>query len=115
MVGRQDLDRAAVDLAADILDGHLHGLDLAGREIAINAREAVHHRDLQRARRLCLRNRSKANGRQAKRGRDNARISESVSNFHTLVLPNAAKAAEARNLASALHGRQCWTAARTSV
>ena len=36
MIGRQDLDRSTEHLAADIFDGELHGLDFAGREVAID-------------------------------------------------------------------------------
>ena len=51
----QDLhDSTAQHLAANILDGQLHGLDLALREIAVDPGEAVHHADLEWHRRLRL-------------------------------------------------------------
>jgi len=50
MVRRQDFDRAAVDLPAHVFDRHLHGLDFACGQVAIDTGEAVHHRDLERRR-----------------------------------------------------------------
>src|SRR5919112_6787992 len=65
MVGPQELDRAAEHLAAEIVDRHLRGLDLAEIEIGVNTGEPFGDADLERRRRLGLRQGHEAQGSQA--------------------------------------------------
>jgi hypothetical protein len=92
MVGRQDLDRAAEHLAArvlgGILDRQLHGFDFAGRQVAIDAREAFHDADLERRRRLGLGDRHHAYGSETGEGNSRADIANRFTNTHTLILPD---------------------------
>ena len=87
MVGRQELDRAAEHLAAEIVDRHLRGLDLAAVEIAVDAGEAFHDADLERRRRLGLRQGHQAQGSQAGDGRGPADMANRFTNSHVPILP----------------------------
>jgi hypothetical protein len=76
------LHRTAEHLAPDILDGQLHGLDFTGRQVAIDAREAVHHGDLERRGRLGLRHGHEGRGREPDGGGDHAAQPGHVCRLH---------------------------------
>src|SRR5262249_6936437 len=111
VIGRQDLDGSAEHLAADILDGHLHGLDFTGGKVAIDAREGFHDADLERRRGLRLCDRHGARSHQAESGADRADITNSYWKFHTLNLPIWVHSTMGRTVVTTRSGRQCgWTA-----
>jgi hypothetical protein len=112
MVGRQDLDRPAEHLAAEIVDRHLRGLDLAEVQIGIDAGESFGDADLEWRGRLGLRQGDEAHRGQADRGRDHAGVPDSSRKSHNSTPPRCGSRRKARNLATVRARRQCcWTAA----